>query len=143
MEKLRGTPEFAALEKKYGKLSLTFDNTKETGLTGNTINIRAGILSQEYKVDADRSINAFQDSLSANMSDKAYWSAIDAYEASLPEYYAFSMGAIKRTSKNLTSLPGSSNLCNHDPKPRNINLPRFNTVLPLLCTLCSACIFVW
>jgi len=23
----------------------------------------------------------------------------------------------KRTSKNLTSLPGSSNLCNHDPKP--------------------------
>jgi len=91
LAKLRGIPEFAALEEKYGKLTLTFDNSKATSLDGNTLNINESIFSREYRVDIDASVNAFQDTLSADLSDTAYWGAIDSYEASLPKFYGFSM----------------------------------------------------
>ena len=91
LARLRGIPEFAALEQKCGQLTLSFDNSKVTGLTGNNININKSIFDTEYRVDTEATIGAFQESLSADLSDTSYWAAIDAFEAGVPSYNAFSV----------------------------------------------------
>ena len=64
LEELRNNPEFAELEKKYGTLSLTFNNDEKTGLTGNTININDSIFGLEYEVDVGGSVDAYMGTLS-------------------------------------------------------------------------------
>ena len=92
LRELRKIKEFAELEKKHGKLKLTFDPNEKVGLIGNTINVNDSIFKSEYQVDINASLDAFMEA--STLEEDEIWNALDSYEESLPEFRQFSMDRV-------------------------------------------------
>ena len=113
LEKLRQHEEIQAIEQEHGKIKLTFDQSEDTGIVGNTVNINASRLNQSYAVDIDGSKAAYFGLEKHNsLSDGDFDLAINKFEQSLTEYHQFSLErTLVHEINHLLDPPGCTGVC--------------------------------